>query len=100
MRFIKSPLYFNYLIEDTVITNKSSIKDLGVLILSAWNLHVSYILGKLHRSLGLLHRTFSHFNFIKCKEKLYITLVTINNNVCTSYLVPHLNKEFILLEKI
>ena len=48
MRFnIKSPLYFNYLIEDTFIANKSFIKDLGVLILSdlTWSLHVSYIIG-------------------------------------------------------
>ena len=103
MRFnIKSPLYFNYLIEDTVIVNKSSIKDLEVLISSylTWNLHVSYIIGKAYRSLGLLRHTFSHCNSVSAKKKLYITLVKYIITYASPLWHPHLKKEFVLLEKI
>ena len=90
MRFnIKSPLYFNYFIEDTVITSKHSIKDLGVLISSdlTWNLH---------RSLGLLHHTFSYCNSVSAKKK---STHQINNNVCISYLVHSFKEKVCLLGK-
>ena len=108
MRFnIKSPLYFKYLIEDTVTTNKSSIKNLGVLLSPdlTWNLHVLDIIGKPYRSLGLLRHTFSDCNSVSAKKKtlphphqikcmhllsgaiMYASPIW-RHNICISYLAP------------
>ena len=95
MRFNKSPLYFNYLIEDTVIANKSSIKDLVVLLSSdlTWSLHVSYITVKSYSPLG--------FSIVLLVIATLLVQLSTNQIMYASPIWrPHLKKEFVLLERI
>ena len=79
---IKSLLYFNYLIVDRVITNKSSIKYLGVLISSdlTWNQHILFINGS-HTGLWPSSIVLLALATLLVQRKNYITLIKSIKNI-------------------
>ena len=92
----------NYAIGNIPITKVDKHKDLGVILSSnlSWEAHYNFIAAKAYKILGLLRRTFSTFNSISCKKKLYITLVRSQLLYCSVLWKPYLIKHIQQLERI
>ena len=60
-----------------LINPEPNHKDLGVVVSNdmQWFHHHNYILGKAYKMLGVIRRTFSQYNSVATKIKLYTSLV-------------------------
>jgi hypothetical protein len=73
-RCIESPDYF---LCSSQIPFQSTQKDLGILITNSlkWSPHISNMVSKANRMLGLLRRNCTYLTDINCRRSLYLTLV-------------------------
>lgn len=98
----KSPSLFDYVIDRSTINQKINHKDLGVIFCHdlTWSTHISYIISKAYKTLGLVRRTFSHCSSINAKKLLYISLVRSILTFSSQVWRPYLKKDIIALEKV
>ena len=73
----KTPIIFNYTLDDTTLTRVSEEKDLGVIITStlSWDSHIHTITTKANKLLGLLKRTCPLLMDVSVRRSLYLSLV-------------------------
>jgi hypothetical protein len=73
-RLIESP---EYSLNHELITLKSSLKDLGIIISNnlKWSPHITNIVAKANQMLGFLRHNCIHLTDMKCRRSLYLALV-------------------------
>ena len=73
----KTPIIFNYILDDTTLTRVSEENDLGVIITStlSWDPHIHTITTKANKLLGLLKRTCPLLMDVSVRRSLYLSLV-------------------------
>lgn len=73
----KTPIIWNYFIDNQPLHRTNVMKDLGVLLDSELNFreHYSYILAKANRNLGFIFRISNEFRDPYCLRSLYYSLV-------------------------
>lgn len=78
-----SPIIFDYYLNDSVIGNRDSCRDLGVIVSQdlSWSLHINTIVAKAYKMLGLIRRTFSSTHVPPyLSVKLSISLLCAHNS--------------------
>jgi len=98
----KSTIPTLYTIGTNNLPKSETHRDLGVIISAnlSWESHLHLILGKAHKVLGLLRRTFSNLIDINCEKQLYISLVHSQLMFSSVLWKPYLIKQIQLLEHI
>lgn len=96
------PLSFEYKIAGTLIPRKDNIKDLGVILDSklTFKQHISFIVAKASRQLGLVIRMTRDFRSIQCLKSLYCTLVRSSLEYCSTVWNPHFHNAAYRIESI
>ena len=102
MRFGSSSTNFTYSLNNCSIRTKSSHSDVGILLTNtlSWSLHISNILSKAYRSLGLIRRTVPYCSTISLKKSLYLTLVRCYLAYCPQIWRPHLVQDSRAIERL
>uniref|UniRef100_A0A1X7TPQ0 Reverse transcriptase domain-containing protein n=1 Tax=Amphimedon queenslandica TaxID=400682 RepID=A0A1X7TPQ0_AMPQE len=77
-------------------------KDLGVYLSADLSLsnHISDIISKAYKTLGLIRRSYSISVSVEIKKTLYIYLVLSQLVYCSLIWRPNLVKDFMLLERV
>ena len=96
------PVSFNYSLNGKVISYKSEVKDLGLIVSSnfKWRPHYQLITSKAYKMLGLLRRVFSSSVSISAKCSLYVSLVRSQLLYCSVVWHPHLLVDIKCLELV
>lgn len=86
----RSPVLFNYSLNNTTLTRTSTVNDLGVLLDTKLTFtdHLSYITSKASRSLGFIFRIAKCFSDISCLKALYCALVRSTIEYCSVVWAP------------
>ena len=94
--------YLNYFMNDHIINESSSCKDLGIIFTNtlSWRKHYEMISSKAYKSLGLLRRVFKESHCPHTRKFLYISLVRSKLLYCSSLWRPHLLEDIELLKKV
>ena len=102
MRFGSSATNFTYLLNNCPVPLKSSHSDVGILLTSSlsWSPHISNILLKAYRSLGLVRRTVPYNSAIYLKRSLYLMLVRCHLAYCPQIWRPHLLQDSRVIEQL
>ena len=102
MRFGSSSTNFTYSLNNCSIQTKSSHSDVGILLTNtlSWSPHISNILSKAYRSLGLIRRTVPYCSTISLKKSLYLTLVRCHLAYCPQIWRPHLVQDSRAIERL
>ena len=102
MRFGSSSTNFTYSLNNCSIQTKSSHSDVGILLTNtlSWSPHISNILSKAYRSLGLIRRTVPYCSTISLKKYLYLTLVRCHLAYCPQIWRPHLVQDSRAIEHL
>ena len=97
-----SSISSNYVIDNKVIGQHSSHRDLGIIMTSdlSWSEQYEMMASKAYRSLGLLRRHFSRHISSAAKKSLYVSLVRSRLTYCSVIWRPHLIKDILKLEGI
>ena len=97
-----SDLHHQYLINELPISASNQQRDLGIIISSdlSWSCHISKIVSKAYKILGLLRRTFCSSNDITTKKRLYISLVRSQLMYGSQIWRPLLVKDMKLIESL
>ena len=98
----KSPVIHEYHLGDVILQRVQEVKDLGVTISSnlSWELHVTRIVLKANRMLGLLKRTCPLITDIKVRRTLYLSLVKSQLSYATVVWSPASVKLRMILERV
>ena len=98
----KSPVIHEYHLSDVILQRVQEEKDLGVTISSnlSWDLHVTRIVLKANRMLGLLKRTCPLNSGIKVRRTLYLSLVKSQISYATVVWSPASVKLRTILERV
>lgn len=96
------PVTFDYRINDTSVERVTHVKDLGVILDTqlTFKQHLSYIIAKASRQLGLVIRMTRKFTDIYCLKTLYCSLVRSTLEYCSTVWSPHYNNAVCRLESI
>ena len=102
MRFGSSSTNFTYSLNNCSIQTKSSHSDVGILLTNtlSWSPHISNILSKAYRSLGLTRQTVPYCSTISLKRSLYLTLVRCHLAYCPQIWRPHLVQDSRAIERL
>ena len=102
MKFGSSSTNFTYSLNNCSIQTKSSHSDVGILLTNtlSWSPHISNILSKAYRSLGLIRRTVPYCSTISLKRSLYLTLVRCHLAYCPQIWRPHLVQDSRAIEHL
>ena len=98
----KSRISTQYYIAGSQVPIQETQKDLGILISSnlTWDLHISCIVSKAYKILGLLRRSFSKLHNPTAKKCLYISLVRSRLIYCSQIWRPQLIRDIFQLEQV
>lgn len=96
------PLCFNYEIDGTTIPRTDNIKDLGVILDTrlTFKQHISFVVAKASRQLGLIMRMTRDFRSIQCLKSLYCSLVRSSLEYCSTVWNPHYHNAAFRIESI
>ena len=85
-----NPVNFDYHLEDRILAPVRKEKDLGVEITKdlTWEQHISAVVGKANKKLGLLRRTCPLIKDTKIRRSLYLSLVKCHLNYATEVWSP------------
>ena len=96
------PISFDYRLGGTLVPRVSQVKDLGVILDTklTFKQHLSLIIAKASRQLGLMIRMTRHFTNIQCLTTLYCSLVRSSLEYCSTIWNPHYNNAVKRIESI
>lgn len=96
------PVIYDYRLGDTLVERVSHVKDLGVILDTklTYKQHLSFIIAKASRQLGLVIRMTRNFTDIYCLKTLYCSLVRSTLEYCSTVWPPHYNNAVYRLEGI
>uniref|UniRef100_A0A1X7UDD0 Reverse transcriptase domain-containing protein n=1 Tax=Amphimedon queenslandica TaxID=400682 RepID=A0A1X7UDD0_AMPQE len=92
----------HYTIKKCPFRVSSVHKDLGVYLSAdlSWSNHISHIISKAYKRLGLIRRYYSISISVEIKKTLYIYLVRSQLVYCSLIWRPNFVKDFMLLERV
>ena len=98
----QSPFPTDYFLDNQLIVHSDSCRDLGVTLSQnlSWSKHISNIVSKAYKILGLIRRTFNSSTPTGVRKTLYLSLVRSQLTYCCPVWRPHLLKDILLLEKV
>ena len=98
----KQPLHFDYTLNGMPLQRADYVKDLGVLLDTklTFKQHVSFIVAKASRQLGLVMRMTRDFRDIQCLITLYQSLVRSSLEYCSAVWFPYYNNAIDRIESI
>lgn len=98
----KCPILYNYQINNSILSRKTSIKDLGVYIDCdlKFTTHLDYITKKAYRNLGFVDRNSRYFKSPKTYKTLYCSIVRSSLEYCSTLWSPHYSTYIENIEKI
>ena len=98
----KSPVLTDYHLDNAILQRVQQENDLGVIVNSklSWDTHISSIVSKANRMLGLLKRTCLFITDTKVRRKMYLALVKSQLCYATEVWSPSNAKLQILLERV
>ncbi|XP_055536990.1 uncharacterized protein LOC129725335 [Wyeomyia smithii] len=96
------PLHFDYKLDGSSIQRVDHVKDLGVFLDTklTFKQHISFIVAKAARQLGLICRMTRDFRNIQCITTLYCSLVRSSLEFCSTVWIPHYNNAIHRIESI
>ena len=102
MRFGSGLPSFSYSLGSNTIQTSSSHSDLGILLSTSlsWSPHISNILSKAYKSLGLIKRTVPYNSNILLKKSLYLLLCRSYMAYCPQIWRPHLTQDSRAIERL
>lgn len=97
-----SPIHVEYYLNGTQIPRVDHVNDLGVILDAklTYKQHISHIVSKASRQLGLLFRMTKKFTSIQCLKTLYCSLVRSSLEYCSPVWQPHYNNAVQRIESI
>lgn len=98
----KNPMAYSYDLNGVLLSRVDQIKDLGVILDSklTFKQHVSYIVDKASKSLGLMFRITKSFTDIYCLKTLYCALVRSTLEYCSTVWSPYYQNGVLRIESI
>ena len=100
MRFGSSSINFMYFLNNCSIQTKSSHSDVLLTNTLSRSPHISNILSKAYRSLGLIRQTVPYCSTIILKKSLYLPLVRCHLAYCPQIWRPHLVQDSRAIERV
>ena len=87
----QSPFPTDYFLDGQLIAHSDSCRDLGVILSQnlSWSNHISIIVSKAYKILGLIRRTFNSSTPTGVRKTLYLSLVRSKLTYCCSVCRPH-----------
>ena len=97
-----SRLQHAYTIDNCTIPSHNHQKDLGIVISDnlIWTAHHHEILSKAYAKLSMIRRTFSPYNSVGTRKKLYISVIRAQLMYGSVIWRPMLIKDIVLLERL
>ena len=91
-----------YSLNNCPVQLKSSHSNVGILLTStlSWSPHISSILSKAYRPLGLIRRTVPYVSAVNLKKSLYLTLVRCHFAYCLQIWQPYLTQDSRSIERL
>lgn len=98
----KQPVSFNYELLGTTLERVNHVKDLGVILDQQlqYKQHISYIVDKASRTLGIMFRIAKNFSDVHCLKSLYCSIVRSTLEYCSAVWSPRYNNGVERIEAI
>ena len=98
----KQPIHFDYNLNGIQIQRVANVKDLGVILDAklTFKQHISFIVAKASRQMGLIMRMTRDFKNIQCLVTLYCSLVRSSLEYCSVVWLPYYNNAIHRIESI
>ena len=96
------PLSFDYRLNGVPLQRVDHVKDLGVILDTklTFKQHISFIIAKASRQMGLIIRMTRDFKNIQCLVALYCSLVRSSLEYCSVVWIPYYNNAIHRIESI